>query len=456
MEFTRGDTKKYKFQRKDINNNVIELESQKVWFTVKDNVNTNEILIEKTLDNGMTFDDEFYYHILIEHEDTKDLEYKSYVCDIQVENDGVVTTIYHDYLTLTSEVTFKGGDYEGIVVIPEEEEQVINVENEAIVINTSGTSDYNELVNKPQINSVELQGNKTLDELGIQAKGDYALSEDVNAQISELQEEIPTKVSQLTNDAGYITAETDPTVPTWVKGITEDNISNWNNKSNFSGSYDDLTDKPTIPTTTSQLINDSGFIDVTVDNLENYTLTEDLSDVATSGSYNDLSNQPTIPTNTSQLTNDSDFTTKQYVDEQISGISGGGGNKDIEKLWTNPTSNPSGFNSNMITLNALLGNYDFITIYYIPCGGANYERETRTFKVGQNNYMVLEGTCYNGNNVDFYKRYCYSTDLSTRTLYWAPASAKRLNDYEHPFNNTALQAYAIPVEIYGIKVDNLE
>lgn len=299
---------------------------------------------------------------------------------------------------------------------------------------------------------MELHGNKTLDELGIQAKGNYALSDDVNAQISELQGEIPTKVSQLLNDSGYITAETDPTVPTWVKGITEDNISNWNNKSNFSGSYNDLTDKPTIPTATSQLINDSGFIDVTVNNLENYTPTGDLADGATSGSYNDLSNQPTIPTNTSQLTNDSDFTTKEYVDAQISGISGGSGNTTIEKLWTNP----SGFNSNMITLNASLDNYDFIIIYYIPNGGATFEIETRTFKVVQSKYMVLKGTCYDGNNVDFYKRYCYSTDLSTRTLYWAPASAKRLNDYEHSFNNTALQAYAIPVEIYGIKVDNLE
>lgn len=259
MQFTRGDTKKYKFQRIDKDKNVIETKSQKVWFTVKDNVNTDEILIEKTLDNGITFDDEFYYHILIEHEDTEDLEYKSYVCDIQVENDGVVTTIYYDYLTLTSEVTFKGGNYEGIVVMPEEEEQVIDVQPEAIIINASGTSDYNELINKPQINSVELQGNKTLDELGIQAKGDYAFADDVDAQISELQGQIPTNVSQLNNDSGYITAETDPTVPTWVKGITEDNISNWNNKSNFSGSYNDLTNKPTIPTSTSQLTNDSDY-----------------------------------------------------------------------------------------------------------------------------------------------------------------------------------------------------
>ena len=113
---------------------------------------------------------------------------------------------------------------------------------------TGGTTDYEELTNKPQINSVELNGNKTLDELGVQAKGDYAL-----------KNEIPKNVSQLNNDAGYIDKEVDPTVPTWVKGITEENITSWNNKSNFSGSYNDLTNKPTIPTSTSQLTNDSDF-----------------------------------------------------------------------------------------------------------------------------------------------------------------------------------------------------
>lgn len=33
----------------------------------------------------------------------------------------------------------------------------------------------------------------------------------------------------------------------------------WNNKSDFSGSYNDLTDKPTIPTKTSEITNDSDF-----------------------------------------------------------------------------------------------------------------------------------------------------------------------------------------------------
>ena len=306
MEFTRGDTKKYKFQRKDANNNVIETISQKVWFTVKVNDNTDEKILQKTLDTGITFtDNDYYYHVLFDHDDTKDLDYGSYTCDIQVENEGVVATIYKDFFTLTSETTFEGGEYEGTVVIPEIEEQVINVEPEAITIVSGGTFDYEELSNKPQINSVELNGNKTLDELGIQAKGDYAL-----------KNEIPKNVSQLNNDAGYIDAEADPTVPTWVKGITEDNITNWNNKSNFSGSYDDLQDKPVIPTQNSQLINDSGYITNTVDNLTNYTKTEDMFN----GDYNNLINKPTIPTSTSQLTNDSDFTTNAYVNGLIGDI----------------------------------------------------------------------------------------------------------------------------------------
>lgn len=43
---------------------------------------------------------------------------------------------------------------------------------------------------------------------------------------------VPTKVSELTNDSGFITryTETDPTVPAEVKAITSTDISNWNSK----------------------------------------------------------------------------------------------------------------------------------------------------------------------------------------------------------------------------------
>lgn len=74
---------------------------------------------------------------------------------------------------------------------------------------------------------------------------------------------LPTKTSQLENDSNFLTSftESDPTVPKHVKTITANDISKWNNKSDFSGSYDDLTNKPTIPSidglVTENYVNDA-------------------------------------------------------------------------------------------------------------------------------------------------------------------------------------------------------
>lgn len=121
--------------------------------------------------------------------------------------------------------------------------------------------------------------------------------------------DIPTKVSDLTNDSGFITSytETDPVfTASAAHGITSSDISNWNGKSDFSGSYNDLTNKPTIPSKTSDLTNDSGFITsytetdpiftasaasgITSSDITNWNGKSDFS-----GSYNDLTNKPTIP-----------------------------------------------------------------------------------------------------------------------------------------------------------------
>lgn len=70
-----------------------------------------------------------------------------------------------------------------------------------------GVSDYALLSNKPSINKVVLNGNKTAEELGLQPKGDYALrnelpevpdmkdyakTEDVNEALNALAQQIPT------------------------------------------------------------------------------------------------------------------------------------------------------------------------------------------------------------------------------------------------------------------------
>ena len=67
--------------------------------------------------------------------------------------------------------------------------------------------------------------------------------------------DMPTKLSQFSNDAGYITAaDVDTSTShihsnkTVLDGITSSKVTEWNNKSTFDGNYNSLTNKPTIPT----------------------------------------------------------------------------------------------------------------------------------------------------------------------------------------------------------------
>ena len=55
-----------------------------------------------------------------------------------------------------------------------------------------------------------------------------------------------------------------------LNSITSENIQSWNNKSEFDGNYNTLTNKPTLPVKLSDLTNDSGYITNIVDDLLNY------------------------------------------------------------------------------------------------------------------------------------------------------------------------------------------
>ena len=80
----------------------------------------------------------------------------------------------------------------------------------------------------------------------------------------------------------------------------------------------DLTDYYTKTETNNLLATKQPLINN--DNKLSASLVSGLSTVATSGSYNDLLNKPSIPSKTSDLTNDSDFTTKSYVDGLVGDI----------------------------------------------------------------------------------------------------------------------------------------
>ena len=71
---------------------------------------------------------------------------------------------------------------------------------------------------------------------------------------------VPSNVSAFNNDAGYITGytETDPTVPSWAKASTKPSYTASevgalpDDTQLFSGDYNDLTNKPTIPSAVTE------------------------------------------------------------------------------------------------------------------------------------------------------------------------------------------------------------
>lgn len=109
MKQIRGDTRKYYFQRKNANGEVITSRPDSLYFTVKKDYRAEDFLIQKTLDD-MTLDEDGTYHFTIEPSDTDDLKYGSYVCDIQVTQDAIKTTILKDEFVIEEEVTFSSNE----------------------------------------------------------------------------------------------------------------------------------------------------------------------------------------------------------------------------------------------------------------------------------------------------------------------------------------------------------
>ena len=173
-----------------------------------------------------------------------------------------------------------------------------------------GTNNYNDLTNKPQINGVELQGNKTTSNLnisyndignkptinGVMLQGNKTTS-NLNISYNDLKNK-PTLAAVATSGS-YDDLTNKPTIPAAQVN------SDWNSTSGVSeilnkptlaavatsGDYDDLTNKPTIPA--AQVNSDWNSTSGVSEILNKPTLAA----VATSGSYSDLSGTPTIPVN---------------------------------------------------------------------------------------------------------------------------------------------------------------
>lgn len=110
FEFIRGDTQYIRFQLKDGDGNPIQLtDDEKLYFTVKKDRNSKNVLLQKRYPSDITFSDG-YYQFELSSTDTSKLAYGSYQYDIELKIADFVKTLGLGTITLTDEITFQGDE----------------------------------------------------------------------------------------------------------------------------------------------------------------------------------------------------------------------------------------------------------------------------------------------------------------------------------------------------------
>lgn len=163
--------------------------------------------------------------------------------------------------------------------------------------------------------------------------------------------EIPTNVSAFENDKGYLTEH---------QSLVD---------------YAKKTEIPTVPTKVSAFENDKGYL-TEHQSLEGYAKTADLATVAKTGSYNDLTNKPTIPSITG-------LATETYVNGKIAEI-------DIPTIPTNISAftNDAGYLTEHQSLTEYAKKADIPAPYTLPTaststlGGVKVDGSTITISDG--------------------------------------------------------------------------
>ena len=110
FEFPRGDTQPVSFDITDSQGNELDFTDTEVYFTMKKNYNTTAYILQKKKTNGEITINGKKGSLVLTHNDTAELNYGSYVYDIQVKSGDYVKTLVLGTITLTNESTFKANE----------------------------------------------------------------------------------------------------------------------------------------------------------------------------------------------------------------------------------------------------------------------------------------------------------------------------------------------------------
>jgi len=113
IEFPRGDTYVYGFHLVDKNRQpvIIDDDETEIYFTVKKNQNTSEVIFQKRYTRDEIKQDENgLYYLIINANDTNQLKYGTYGYDVTIKSGEFVSTQIIGTITLTTEYTHKANE----------------------------------------------------------------------------------------------------------------------------------------------------------------------------------------------------------------------------------------------------------------------------------------------------------------------------------------------------------
>lgn len=110
FSFPRGDTCPISFTITDNNGDELDFTSAEVYFTLKKSYSTQNSVLQKKKSEGDITIDGINGSLVLEHDDTAELNYGKYVYDIQVKSGDYVKTVLIGEIELTNESTWKANE----------------------------------------------------------------------------------------------------------------------------------------------------------------------------------------------------------------------------------------------------------------------------------------------------------------------------------------------------------
>ena len=266
-----------------------------------------------------------------------------------------------------------------------------------------GTTNYNDLINKPSINNVTLQGNKTGSQLGLVSSTDLATVA-TTGSYNDLINKPTIPAAQVNSDwnasSGVAEILNKPTLAAVATSGAYSDLTGTPTLAAVatSGDYDDLTNKPSIPAAqvNADWNSTSGVSEIL--NKPTIPAAQVNSDWNASSGVAEILNKPTVYQNAAELPiSSSDPTdTKSYIDTGLSG--------KADKALTNGT--VTAFNTNIDVRRYQLkqfGNIKLLQLVFVPAIAVaeNSRIATLSIPTTETNVDII-GVDKDGNGRPFY------------------------------------------------------